>query len=153
MYSVCKTININFLLGPTFVLSTTHFLTACGGPMLSEMLISVKCGGWGSMLRYLPQLPLHLRWACRHSRLSCGSWRIELRSHTGLLISLPKSGVVVHTFNPSIWESEASGSLRTYGVSSRTTRSTQRNLILKIKKKKITFPSDFSHFPLNLNLP
>jgi hypothetical protein len=41
--------------------------------------------------------------------------------------------VVVHTFNPSTWEAEAS---LVYRVSSRTARATQRNLSRKKQKQK-----------------
>jgi hypothetical protein len=39
--------------------------------------------------------------------------------------------MVVHTFNPSIWEAEAGGSL-----SSRTARATQRNPVSRKQNKK-----------------
>jgi hypothetical protein len=52
--------------------------------------------------------------------------------------------VVAHTFNPSIWEAEAGGSLEfetslVYRVSSRTARDAQRSLVSKnqnLKTKK-----------------
>jgi hypothetical protein len=49
--------------------------------------------------------------------------------------------VVAHSFNPSIWEAEASGFSEfkanpVYRVSSRTARATQRNPVSKKKKKK-----------------
>jgi hypothetical protein len=51
-----------------------------------------------------------------------------------------RPGIVVHTFNPSTWESEAEGSefkaSLVCRVSSRTARTTQRNLVLKNEIKK-----------------
>jgi hypothetical protein len=44
-----------------------------------------------------------------------------------------KPGVVVHAFDPSSWEAEAS---LVYKVSSRTARATQRNPVSKNQKKK-----------------
>lgn len=48
--------------------------------------------------------------------------------------------VVAYTFNPNIWEVEAGGSLDFegslfYRLNSRTARATQRNPVLKKKKK------------------
>jgi hypothetical protein len=51
-----------------------------------------------------------------------------------------KPGVVAHTFDPSTWEAETGGFLSSrslvYRVSSRTARATQRNPVLKKRKKE-----------------
>ena len=48
--------------------------------------------------------------------------------------------MVVHAFNPSTWEAEASGfefeASLVYGVSSRTARATQRNCLEKKRERK-----------------
>ena len=60
------------------------------------------------------------------------------------------TGMVVFTFNPSIWEAEAGGSLNETSlvciVSSRTARAKQRN---PTEKKKTCYPDQISR-PLSV---